>query len=137
MTGTEFWQKARPLLGWLALASAFGFAYHTWSRRPLPVHATVLLTQTDRARLVELRWRLSTAANSDDQRGALHFFRGAAPEAAGPIAVHVPHTARTVPAELHVSCVFDSGTGPLTTHATLRLGGSERQTLDLGTCFDP
>ncbi|MBM4343944.1 MAG: hypothetical protein FJ100_11300 [Deltaproteobacteria bacterium] len=136
MNATAVWHRARPVLGWLALVSAFGFAWYTWSRRPIPVQAVVLLTQTDRAHLVELRWRLSTAPGSDDQRGSLRFAKGSAPEAAGPIAMHVPHTARSRAVEVQVECVFDSGAGPVTTQATLRVGGAERQTLDLASCCD-
>ncbi len=136
MTKVDHWRKLRHVLGWLALASAFGFAYYTWTRRPIPVQAHVLLAQADRAHLVELRWRLSSTAGSDDQRGTLRFTPGAAPESVGPLLLHVPHAARESAVELRMECLFDSGAGPVTTRATLRLGSAERQTLDLGSCCD-
>ena len=96
----------------------------------------LLLTHADRAHLVELRWRLSTVPGSEDQRGAMHFLSGSAPEATAPIALHVPPTAKTTAVALDVQCDFVSGAGRVTTRARLRLGAFPTQTLDLGSCCD-
>ncbi len=125
-------RNARKWLGLAVLASAFLFALRTYVHQPRQTEVVWLLTHLDRARLVELQWRVpGPRAGATVARGALHFAAGSAPDVTTSVVVNL----QTGVTSVDVACTFViAGATRYRTQTRVALGDTAHQTLDLGDC---